>query len=79
MVEETGKPMTVAQLAARWGVSPNTVRRWLKPFEKEIGPKQGNIYPPRQVAVILSNLGECLFPQQGGRIFSCFCKKIQTP
>ena len=56
MVEETGMPMTVSQLAARWGVSPNTVRRWLKPFEKEIGPRRGNLYSPRQVAVILSKL-----------------------
>ena len=48
--------MTVSQLAARWGVSPNTVRRWLKPFEEEIGPKQGNLYSPRQVAIILSKL-----------------------
>lgn len=49
-------PMTLAQLAARWGVSQRTVRRWLRPFEAEIGPRRGNIYTPQQVKIILSHL-----------------------
>lgn len=50
------KPMTVSDLAVRWGVSPKTVKKWLKPFAGEIGPKVGNMYNPQQVAIILSKL-----------------------
>ena len=56
MTEKDYKPMTVSDLAARWGVSCRTVKRWLRPFQSEIGPKEGNIYNPKQVAVILSKL-----------------------
>ncbi len=48
--------MTLAQLAARWGVSTRTVQRWLRPFASEIGPRQGNIYTPQQVKTILEHL-----------------------
>lgn len=48
--------MTVNDLAARWGVSCRTVRRWIKPFEAEIGPRVGKIYNARQVEIILSKL-----------------------
>lgn len=56
MTEKDCKPMTVSDLANRWGVSCPTVRKWLKPFASEIGPKEGNIYNPKQVAIILSKL-----------------------
>ena len=50
------KPMSVKEFAVRWEVSPSTVRRWLKRFEAEIGPRVGNIYNPKQVEIILSKL-----------------------
>lgn len=48
--------MTLAQLAARWGVSTRTVQRWLRPFADEIGPRQGNMFTPQQVKIILGHL-----------------------
>lgn len=56
MTEKDCKPMTVSDLAARWGVDCRTVRRWIKPFEAEIGPRVGKIYNARQVEIILSKL-----------------------
>lgn len=50
------QPMSVKMLAARWGVSPSVVRKWLKPFEAEIGPRRGQLYSPRQVAIIMAHL-----------------------
>lgn len=48
--------MTLRQLAARWNVSERTVRRWIKPFEDELGPVSGKIFTPRQVKIILDHL-----------------------
>ena len=56
MADNNIKPMTLNELAQRWGVSCKTVKRWIKPFEKEIGRREGNIYNARQVAIILSKL-----------------------
>jgi len=50
------RPMTIQQLADRWGVSRRTVRRWLRPFADEIGPRQGNMFTPQQVKIILGHL-----------------------
>ena len=49
------KAMTLSQLALRWGVDRHTVRRWIAPFEHELGP-HGNLFTPRQVHIILSHL-----------------------
>lgn len=48
--------MTLLQLAARWHVSVRTVKRWIKPFEAELGQVDGKIYTPRQVKIILEHL-----------------------
>lgn len=53
---EEPRPMTLKELADRWDVSVRTVRKWLKPFENEIGPRVGNIYSSHQVKIILSKL-----------------------
>ena len=50
------RAMTMNELADRWGVSVKTVRKWLKPFEREIGPRVGHIYSPHQVKIILEKL-----------------------
>ena len=50
------KAMTLKELADRWNVSVRTVRKWLKPFERDIGPRIGNVYSPHQVKIILSKL-----------------------
>lgn len=53
---EEPRPMTLKELADRWNVSVSTVKKWLRPFEKEIGPRIGNIYSPHQVKIIRSKL-----------------------
>lgn len=53
---EEPKAMTLKELASRWDVSVRTVRKWLKPFEKDIGPRVGQMYSPHQVKIILEKL-----------------------
>lgn len=48
--------MNIKQLAVRWNVSVRTVKKWIKPFESELGPVTGYLFTPRQVAIILSHL-----------------------
>ena len=45
------------QLAKLYGVSYDTLKRWLKPFATEIGPVEGRILNPRQVRLIFEKLG----------------------
>lgn len=53
---EEPRPMTLKEFADRWNVSVRTVKKWLKPFERDIGPRIGNVYSPHQVKIILSKL-----------------------
>ncbi len=45
------------QLAQAYRCSMSTLRKWLKAFEDEIGPRIGHIYTPKQVLVIVQRLG----------------------
>lgn len=56
MDERKFPPMTISQLAERWGVDVRTARRWIRPFSDEIGHREGNIFTPRQVEIILKHL-----------------------
>lgn len=49
-------PMTITQLAARWQVNEKTVRKWIRPFRKDLGEVHGNLFTPRQVKIILDHL-----------------------
>jgi hypothetical protein len=51
------KPYTHAQLAFMYDISWKTLQRWLKPYEKEIGPKEGKIYNSLQVEIIFRRVG----------------------
>ena len=51
------KAYTVKQLAELYGVSSKTFRRWLVPFNKKIGTKQGYFYSISQVRRIVEHLG----------------------
>ena len=51
------KPYTVKQLADLYGVSTKTFRKWLSPFTKKIGEKQGYFYNISQVQRIVAYLG----------------------
>jgi hypothetical protein len=52
------KPMTRAGLANYYNVNVRTFKKWIRPFEKEIGKPEGNIYTPRQVEIIFQKLGK---------------------
>jgi transposase-like protein len=50
------RPYTIAQLADIYGVCKRTVRKWMKPFSKEIGPRQGHFYTVAQVKIIIDKI-----------------------
>ena len=52
------KPYTHKELAALYRCSKKTLRTWLQLIEKELGPKAGHTYSPRQVRIIVEKLGE---------------------
>lgn len=51
------RPYTHKELAVLYRVSWLTFKKWLKPFESEIGNKTGHFYSSRQVEVIFEKLG----------------------
>lgn len=51
------KPYTHKELAALYGVSWLTFQKWLKPFDADIGAKNGHFYNTRQVEIIFEKLG----------------------
>jgi hypothetical protein len=51
------RPYTHNELRILYGVSWRTMKRWLKPFEEEIGAKNGHFYSVRQVKIIFRCLG----------------------
>jgi hypothetical protein len=51
------RPHTLKELCALYGVCRLTFRKWLKPFEKEIGVRNGMYYSVLQVKVIFNKLG----------------------
>lgn len=50
------RPTTLAELASLYGVSKPTLRKWIKPFAKELGERIGYKYSIRQVQLILQKL-----------------------
>lgn len=50
------KPYTLQELANLYGVSKPTFRKWIKPFEKEIGKRNGHYYTIAQVRIIFDKL-----------------------
>ena len=51
------KPYTPQELAALYGVSRPTLRRWLKPHLPVIGVRNGHFYTSKQVEIIFSKIG----------------------
>jgi hypothetical protein len=51
------KPHTLVELAVIYEVDWRTLKKWLKPFEMEIGNKIGRYYSIRQVDIIFDKLG----------------------
>lgn len=48
---------TLKEIASLYCVSKLTFKKWLKPFEKEIGERIGHFYSVKQVKIILDKLG----------------------
>jgi transposase-like protein len=51
------KTYSVKEVAGLYGISTKTLKKWLTPFEKEIGERRGYFYYPKQVKVIFDKLG----------------------
>lgn len=50
------KPYTTSELVELYGVNEKTFRKWLRPFNEEIGRKNGAYFTCRQVKVIFDKL-----------------------
>jgi transposase len=51
------KTYSVKEVAGLYGISTKTLKKWLIPFEKEIGERRGYFYTPKQVKTIFDKLG----------------------
>ncbi len=51
------KPYSLSELAAFYDVDRRTLKRWLKPYEKEIEEKTGRKYSKMQVEMIFHYIG----------------------
>ncbi len=51
------KPYTLKEMCVLYGVCRFTFRKWLKPFENQIGEKQGIYFSINQVKIIFDKLG----------------------
>ena len=58
------KPYTHQELAMLYGVSWRTLQRWLKPFQRMLGEKNGHYYTTRQVTIIFTRIG---WPPSSGK------------
>ena len=52
------QPYTQKELAACYGCSVRTLNKWLQQMQKDLGPRIGHFYSPKQVRVIVERLGE---------------------
>ncbi|HQD11052.1 MAG TPA: hypothetical protein PLQ65_15380 [Flavihumibacter sp.] len=51
------RPYTIAELADMYGVSKKTLRKWMEPFQEQIGERIGFFYSIVQVKIIFEKLG----------------------
>lgn len=51
------KPYTAAELCDLYNISKKTFLKWIKPFLKVIGERQGYFYTVAQVETIFKKLG----------------------
>ena len=51
------KPYSLTELAAIYGVTVRTIKKWIAPFENETGEKIGRYYNALQVKIIFDKLG----------------------
>lgn len=51
------KPYSLVELSRLYTVCDRTMKKWIKPFQNEIGEKNGRYYSISQVKVIFDKLG----------------------
>jgi hypothetical protein len=51
------KAYSISELADLYERSTKSMKTWLKPIEKEIGPRMGHFYTPKQVKIIFEEIG----------------------
>jgi len=51
------KSYSITELAELYQRSIKSMKTWLKPLQKEIGPRMGHFYTPKQVKIIFEELG----------------------
>ena len=51
------KPYSLGELAKIYTVCDRTMKKWIKPFEQEVGEKNGRYYSISQVKIIFDKLG----------------------
>ena len=51
------KTCSLKEVAEIYQVGDRTMRRWLTPFKKDIGPRLGHYYSPKQMKIIFEKLG----------------------
>ncbi|MFM2224254.1 MAG: hypothetical protein RJA07_456 [Bacteroidota bacterium] len=55
------KPYSVKEISELYNVSLKTFKKWLEPFEGEVGKKRGRYYTVLQVHIIFGKLGTPYF------------------
>lgn len=51
------KPYTMKELALMYGVCKRTLKKWLQPYEQEIGDHNGRFLTIVQVKIVFTKLG----------------------
>ena len=51
------KTYSTKEVAGLYGISGKTLKKWLMPFEGEIGKRIGYYYNPKQIGIIFEKLG----------------------
>jgi DeoR/GlpR family transcriptional regulator of sugar metabolism len=52
------RPYTIGELAALYGVTTKTIRRWLNPHKEAVGTREGRYYTALQIQQIFDRLGQ---------------------
>ncbi|HXA02511.1 MAG TPA: hypothetical protein VNW99_11020 [Cytophagaceae bacterium] len=52
------QPHNLKTLAAQYGICSRTLAKWIKPFEKEIGKREGYYFTIAQIKIIFDKIGE---------------------
>lgn len=56
-LQSVSRPNTLSGLANLYQVDRRTMRNWLKMIEDKLGKRAGNLFTPRQIALIYDHLG----------------------